>query len=398
MRRLIVIVLLSGLVVSCGSEAPPPESETAALLNANVHRASAMIEAGKYEEATRLLEVLARQDPMNEQVFIMLGDAERGAGDVPAAIKGYEQAIRIVYEDHKPHLKLGTLLMENNKIGRALTELEIAVKYGDDDALAHYNYGLALYKLGRKEQALSQWQLARDRAPDNPDIVAAVGMGLSGKDDRAAVECFERAAVLGAGGAAFCNNYGLALEHVGRNAEAEDWLRKAVAAPDTREEYRHNLALHLMRVGKYEEAAQQWRKLLAAHGVLWSEAVYLARADNELERWDAAIAALAPFTADLTAGQLDRSSGRIDAVPPAISDALATLAMAWRGKGDLARARDYARRSVQLDPRNPSNLNNYGVVLAESGMLPEAREQWRRALEIDPENATAKANLSAYER
>jgi Tfp pilus assembly protein PilF len=41
-------------------------------------------------------------------------------------------------------------------------------------------------------------------------------------------------------------------------------------------------------------------------------------------------------------------------------------------------------------------LNNYGVVLADSGMLPEAKAQWRRVLEIDPANATAKANLSAF--
>jgi hypothetical protein len=31
-------------------------------------------------------------------------------------------------------------------------------------------------------------------------------------------------------------------------------------------------------------------------------------------------------------------------------------------------------------------------------MLPEARAQWKRVLELDPGNATARSNLSAYQR
>jgi Flp pilus assembly protein TadD len=83
-------------------------------------------------------------------------------------------------------------------------------------------------------------------------------------------------------------------------------------------------------------------------------------------------------------------------MPPTVGEALSVLGMAWRGRGDLARAREYLRRAVQLDPEDASQLNNYGVVLAESGMLPDAKAQWRRVLEIDPDNATAKANLSAF--
>jgi Tfp pilus assembly protein PilF len=389
-------VAFAAFAVSCASSAPQPD--TAAQFNAGMHRAAAELEAGQYPQAVQTLELLSRDAPKNEDVFVMLGDAHRGAGEIDAAIKSYEQAIRIAYEDHSAHLKLGTLLMEHGKTGRALTEFQVAVKFGPDDPLAHYNYGLAFYELGRKQEALVQWRIAQDIAPANADIVAAVGMGLAGVDDKAAVDCFERAEVLGAHGAAFCNNFGLALERVGRNQEAEKWLRVAATATDTRDEYRHNLAFHLMRVGKYQEAAQELDALRTAHGVRWSETVYLSRACVELERFDDAIQALVPFNDALTAGSLDRASDRVDQVPPSVAEALATLAMAWRGKGDLEKARGYARRSVELEPRNPANLNNYGVVLAESGMLADARAQWRRALEIDPENATARANLSAYER
>jgi Flp pilus assembly protein TadD len=83
---------------------------------------------------------------------------------------------------------------------------------------------------------------------------------------------------------------------------------------------------------------------------------------------------------------------------PTLAEALSALGMAYRGRKELGNAREYLARAVTLDPRESAHLNNYGVVLAESGMLPEARAQWKRVLEINPQDATARANLSAYER
>jgi hypothetical protein len=44
------------------------------------------------------------------------------------------------------------------------------------------------------------------------------------------------------------------------------------------------------------------------------------------------------------------------------------------------------------------HLNNYGVILAESGKITDARAQWERVLSIDPGNTTALENLSAFDR
>ncbi|HET6463209.1 MAG TPA: tetratricopeptide repeat protein, partial [Candidatus Krumholzibacteria bacterium] len=104
------------------------------------------------------------------------------------------------------------------------------------------------------------------------------------------------------------------------------------------------------------------------------------------------------FALDVESGKIPKSSPKIDRMPPTLDEALDVLGMCWRGKGDKKKARDYLKRAVALSPRDVSHLNNYGVVLAEGGMLPEAREQWKRVLEIDPQNTTAKANLSAFGR
>jgi tetratricopeptide (TPR) repeat protein len=148
------------------------------------------------------------------------------------------------------------------------------------------------------------------------------------------------------------------------------------------------------RVGDNQDAAHAFESLALPTGV--ERHGYLARALVALERFDDAIARLATFADEFGAGKIARNDPRIDQIPPTVGEAFAVVGMAWRGKGDLPRARDYLQRAAAKAPDDPSVLNNYGVVLAESGMLPDAKAQWRRVLEIDPANATAKANLSAF--
>lgn len=395
-RAGIVLLALALCVAACAS-APPGGAEQTAALNAGKRRAAVQLEAGEYAAAATTLEALTAGAPRDDQIFTMLGDAHRGLGGFEEAIRAYEQAIRISYGNHIPHLKLGTWLMENGKTGRALTEFEVAVKFGNDDPLTHYNYGLALHELGRRDEALVQWRVARDLDPRNADIAEAVGIGLTGVDDEAAVASFAEAETMGKKTGPFFNNYALALERAGDHERAGRYFVAAVAS-DAREEYRRNLALHYMRVAQYGAASQELEGLMAAHGTRWSYSVYLARARVELGRFDDALAALEPFRAEIDAGRADPGSDRIDRVPPTAAEALSVAGLAWRGQKDLARARASLARAVALDPDEPSHLNNYGVVLAESGMLAEARAQWKRVLEIDPRNATARANLSAYER
>jgi tetratricopeptide (TPR) repeat protein len=407
---LAVAMLLWFAAASVSKDAQPD-----AQLNAIKRRASLQMSAGEYGEAVRSLESFVKSVPKDEQAYTMLGDAYRGLGDFANAVKNYEQAMRIEYGAYQAHLKLGTLLMENGKTGRALTEFEIAMKFGVSDPLVHYNYGLALNDLGRKPEALAQWKEAREMEPDNAQFVAAVGIGLTGVDDASAVESFARAESLGmARDAAFCNNYALVLERVARHDDAESYFRRALdllranAAADSarsswsradnmgkQREYRRNLARHYLRVAKPEDAAREFAILVEIDGGKWSDSVYLARARVDLARFDDAIAGLASLAEGVESGAIARSDPRIDRMPPSLGEALSVLGMAWRGKGDLARSREYLRRAAEKAPKDPSVLNNYGVVLAESGMLPDAKAQWRRVIEIDPENATAKANLSA---
>jgi tetratricopeptide (TPR) repeat protein len=398
MKRLLPVILL---FAACASSPPKPSHEQNTVsLDAQRRRATVLMSGGEYQAAAAVLDSLTRARPADSDLFEMLGDAQRGAKQTDHAIKAYEQAIRLNYGAFTPHMKLGTLLMENGKTGRALTEFELAIKASDRDVLARYNYGVALHETGRNDEALAQWRIAADLDPSDAHVAEAFAMGLAEANDSTAIAQFEHARELGADDASFHNNYALMLDKAGRSGDAEAEFRIALAkAPPAREnEYRRNYAAHQLRNGKYDDAASSFAALVKNAGGLWSDTVYLARAEMELKQYDDAIATLEPFALDVESGKIPRTSPRIDRMPPTLDEALDVLGMCWRGKGDRKKALEYLKRAVALSPGDVSHLNNYGVVLAEGGMLPDARKQWQKVLEIEPQNATAKANLSAFGR
>jgi len=396
MKRLLLALLVLG--VACSSAPHKPPKRDPGSLEAQRQRASRYMARGDYALAVGALDSLTRAFPTDSDLWENLGDAQRGVKNIDQAIKSYEQAMRLNYGAYGPHMKLGTILMEQGKTGRALTEFELAVKADDHDVLARYNYGVALHESGRKGEALAQWRTAADIAPNDVRVAEALAMALTEANDSTAITQFEHAEALGAKSANFYNNYGLMYDRLGRSDRAWDYFKLAIQKAPERMDYRRNYAVSLLRGGHAHDAAGMFEDLIRDAGGMWSDTVYLARAKKELEQYGDAIAVLEPFALDVESGKIPRSSPKIDRMPPTLDEALDLLGMCWRGKGDKKKAREYLKRAVALNPRDVSHLNNYGVALAEGGMLPEAREQWKRVLEIEPQNATAKANLSAFGR
>lgn len=396
---LAVSLLFVAAMTSCAS-APKNKTaeERAGELNAEKTRAQELMDANDFRAAIDVLEPLSRKASADHQLFLMMGKAYAGLGEYDNAVKNFEQSIRLSYTDYHPHLELATLLMQNGRIGRALTEFEEAARYGARDPLTRYNYGLALYRMGKRQQALEQWRRAFEMESDNPRYAEAVGIALKGVDDEEAVQYFDKAASLGASGAQFHNNYGLALQSVGRFRQARVEFEAALGAEPGNEDYGFNLAALYTLARSYGDALAAWDALIARNGPHWSYLVYRAGALSELGRFEESIACLEAAAAAVEA---KRPAGRpelMDRNPPGLGDAFETLAMSYRGMGRLDRALDYIRKAVDLEPHRVSFLNNYGVILAESGNIGEAKAKWRAVLEIDANNKTAKENLSALER
>jgi tetratricopeptide (TPR) repeat protein len=386
----IVVVLSACSGVSRG----PSAAQRAERMNAVKAEARLCVDEGRFERAVELLEPLSEEASGDSQVFVMLGEAYQGLGRNNDAIRSYESAIRLGYSDYLPHLKLANLLMEMGKTGRALTEYELAARHGDYDPVCRYDYGLALFQMGRRNRALEEWRAAYELDRGNPRYAEAVGIGLTGIDPRKAVGYFEEAVELGADGPAFFNNYAVALLRSGDPRAAGLQARKAVDLEPDNEEYRFNLAAAHMKSGAFREAVAEWDALIGRFGSRWSYAVYKGEALLERGQYDAAIQTLVPV---VEAFEADRGPDILDRTPPDRGDAYEVLAMCHRSLEDRETALVYIEKALALEPDNPSFLNNYGVILAESGRIGEAVAQWKRVLEIDADNASARKNLSVVE-
>ena len=169
---------------------------------------------------------------------------------------------------------------------------------------------------------------------------------------------------------------GRVLADLGRPAEAEAVLRRAVLVRDATAEF--NLGTVLDQQDRWAEARVHYERALAidpfqtrAMNNLAAGLDHNGQSAAALGLFERAIA-IAPDTADyyVNYGNALIGSRRLD-------DAIRALATA-----------------IRLDPRAANAHNNMGIALARQGNLPGARDAFARALEIDPRHESARANLA----
>lgn len=167
---------------------------------------------------------------------------------------------------------------------------------------------------------------------------------------------------------------GRVLADLGRLAEAEAVLRRAVAVRDAAAEF--NLGTVLDAQDRWDDARAHYERALAINP-------FHTRALNNLgagldRRGD-------------TSGAL-RLFERALAIAPDAADLHVNYGTALtraRRFDDAVRALTAA---IALDPRDPNPHNNLGIAFASMGDLPRANDAFTRALAIDPRHASARDN------
>jgi CRISPR-associated protein Csy1 len=222
-----------------------------------------------------------------------------------------------------------------------------------------------------------------------------------------AAQCAERGLAADGANAALHALHGMALERLGRTAQAEDSLRRAVAARPDLPEAAARLGELLLARRAGEEAAQSLRHALALRpdNVQWRNNLGVAL--RQVGKLDEAIAAFRQSLALRSdylhaqnnlaaalwqAGQMDEAVaayGRSIALAP--QDFVAHFEL---GSGLLSVSRsDLAipllQRAVALEPRHLYARLDLASALEAAGRAEEARESYRDVLHIQPDNLTA---------
>ncbi|MEP7116952.1 MAG: tetratricopeptide repeat protein [Acidobacteriota bacterium] len=168
---------------------------------------------------------------------------------------------------------------------------------------------------------------------------------------------------------------GRTLTDLGRFAEAEAVLRRAVVVRDAAAEY--NLGTVLDHEQRWDEARQHYERALVIDP-------FHTRAMNNLgvglDRRGEGRAALAMFERAL-------------AIEPNTAEYYVNYGSALIQQGRFDAAVTALQEAVGLEPRSSNAHNNLGIALARLGQLPRARDEFVAAVRLDPTHENARRNL-----
>ncbi|HMN97306.1 MAG TPA: tetratricopeptide repeat protein [Phycisphaerales bacterium] len=130
-------------------------------------------------------------------------------------------------------------------------------------SLIHFDLGTLQYQMGSCDGAVRSLETAAGLAPDNPAILNNLAYAYIDclKDPARALPHAQRAVAIAPGEASFIDTLGLALERLGRIAEAEQQYRAALAATRLAETHVH-LARVLAGQNRATEARAELRRAL----------------------------------------------------------------------------------------------------------------------------------------
>ncbi len=198
-------------------------------MSAQLKRASALAQAGRFAEAARIYrEVLARA-PEHAEAAHFLGVCLVRSGNRNEGLPLLERSLRLAPANAMYRVNYGLLLAEAGDVAGAASQLEAALQLEPRNAGAHNYLGMARQRMGRFDEAIAAYHEALRLAP---------------------------------GDAAAANNLGYCLHERGDIAGATAWLQRSLAA-DPRNPVAHNNLGNAQRAaGRVEAAAQSYRRAL----------------------------------------------------------------------------------------------------------------------------------------
>lgn len=213
-----------------------------------------------------------------------------------------------------------------------------------DAAKPHFDYGAALQKQGKLDQASEEYKSALQLNPNYAQAHMNLGDALSGQAKfDAAVPHMETALRLQPNNGDFHLMYANLLQRIGRNDEAALHFEAGTRLKPNSADAHYAYAAFLAAVGKVDDCASELRTVLR--------------------------------------------------LKPNYPDASLRLADALFQKGNLKEAEAYYVAALRADPEQTVTYNNLGRVYLAQGRISQAMVQFNEALRRNPDYKEAEENL-----
>jgi len=373
------LALLPGTVSLC-AQSEPPGADTAA---EHLKLGTEFLGQRNWDAALREYQEAVRIDPNNVDAHIGAGRALGEKGERDAALAEFKEAIRLNPDSAEAHNGMGWVLGLKGDLDGALREYREAVRLKPDYFKAHYNIGWALSEKNDLDGSLQEYREAVRLKPNDPDAHEGVAWVLSKK---------------GAWDGAL-------LEY-----------RQVIHLKPTDPNSHINVAWVLSQKDDWKGALQEYQKAirlnpndLEPHQALGN--AYLARKD-----FDAALrefreeVRLKPSSAQAhcDVGTALRRKDDWDGalaehreavhVQPDFAPAHADLALDLSHMGDWDGGIREAREAIRLQPNHALAHFYLGRGLEHKGDRRAALDEYRRAAKLAPENAVITENFARLDR
>jgi len=333
--------------------------------------------AGRLDQAEVMCRQIIVQDPNHADALHMLGLIAQRTGHHTSAVEF---------------------------IGRAIGINPSAAEY-------RVHFGVALFSLGRLDEAIKAYQYALKLKPDFPEVYSNLGNALKMRGDlESAVQAYRQALKLRPDFSEAHNNLGVSLMEQGKFSEAIDAYQNALRLkPDYAEAY-NNLGNVYTGKGEMITAREHYQKALAinphyakAHNNLGVIFEALGENSAAMESFQNALR-LKPDYAEAYSGlgTVLMKLGRLDEAQAACRRTLelnakypaayTTLAKIFQALGRPDEALAACRSALEINPNLIEAFNTMGNILAQQSRLEEAVEAYQNALRIYPDYVEALNN------
>ena len=263
-----------------------------------------------------------------------------------------------------------------------LTVFRHALDVTRDNALAHYQVGLALGERNEIEPAMREFRAALAIFPvyADPYYGLAVSYQLLGRKEEA-VENYQKAVSLRPWNSLAHGRFGALLWELGRHAEAVQQFEQALQCGPDNCDAHHGLGVAAEAEGKWDEAIAHYAAV--------------ARRKPDFQDTPQRLAALLLRQGRLP--QAEQFLRQLVSFRPGDAEARINLGgVLWRLK-QPAEALEQYEAAVRLNPLHPVAHYNKGFALAAAGRLEEAIAELREAVRLKPDYVEALGDLSRYQ-
>lgn len=333
-------------------------------------------------------------------LHVMFGRAYRDAGDLPAAIREFETAIRLDTRTPHAHYFLGLAHLAANEwvpTPEVRAEFLKELEFYPRDYLANYMLGFVASAERRYEESAKYLKVATTVNPEAPDPWLYLGLNAFAQNDMSKAEMYFRKAIQFTGSDYSRNNYqirrayidlGRILATSGRKQEAQPYLEKARELQNqVLQTSQQGMASHFM-----QEGADTASAAVVMPSTPEDNAPFGLSASDAVDPF-AQIQPDVMAHANLTDEQKHEAEAQEKQLRAVLAQSFSDLATSDAIRKDYAAAVGYYQEAEHWDPTYSGLMRNLGVAAFRAQNYPEAVRGLNSALAANPNDAPARAML-----